>query len=141
MVFGDVTPSLPHSLAPSLPHSLTPSLPHSLTLPCPLLDGAGGHNIVLRADGGGESRHPRRGAPHGKAVQIDPIKPKLKLPRTKRLKAKCDDPLLTFAFKLKLRRCMMVDLEKDVRDQAFKCIETFTVGPATWCPPRHRHAI
>jgi len=38
-------------------------------------------------------------------VQVDPIKPKLKPPGTKRLKLKCDMLLSTFAFKFNLRRC------------------------------------
>jgi hypothetical protein len=37
-------------------------------------------------------------------VQVDPIKPKFKLPGTKRLKLKRDEPLSNFAFKFKLRR-------------------------------------
>jgi len=40
-------------------------------------------------------------------VQVDPIKPKLKLPRTKRLKLQCDEPLSKFAFKFNLRRYTM----------------------------------
>ena len=40
----------------------------------------------------------------GEAVQVDPIKTKLKLPGTKRLKLKYDELLSTFAFKLNLRR-------------------------------------
>jgi len=39
-------------------------------------------------------------------VQVDPIKPKLKPPGTKRLKLKCDVLLSTFAFKYNLRRYM-----------------------------------
>jgi hypothetical protein len=37
-------------------------------------------------------------------VQVDPIKPTLKPPRTKRLKRKCDEPLSNFAFNINLRR-------------------------------------
>jgi len=40
----------------------------------------------------------------GKAVQVDPIKPTLKPPGTKRLKQKYDKLLSTFAFNFKLRR-------------------------------------
>jgi len=40
----------------------------------------------------------------GRVVQVDPIKPKLKLPGTKRLKLTCYEPLSRFAFKFKLRR-------------------------------------
>jgi hypothetical protein len=39
----------------------------------------------------------------GEAVQVDPIKPKLKPPGTERLKLKCDDPLSNFGFKFNLR--------------------------------------
>ena len=41
---------------------------------------------------------------HGRTVQVDPIKPKLKLPGTKRLKLKCEGPLSICAFKFNLRR-------------------------------------
>ena len=40
----------------------------------------------------------------GKAVHVDPIKPMLKPPETKRLKLKCDILLSTFAFNFNLRR-------------------------------------
>jgi bis(5'-adenosyl)-triphosphatase len=40
----------------------------------------------------------------GRAAQVDPMKPKLKPPGTKRLKVKCDVLLSTFAFKFSLRR-------------------------------------
>jgi len=45
----------------------------------------------------------------GKAVQVDPIKPTLKAPVTKRLKLHYDKPLSTFAFKFNLRRYSVVD--------------------------------
>ena len=41
---------------------------------------------------------------HGRAVQVDPIKPTLKAPGTKRLKLKYNVLLSTFAFKFNLRR-------------------------------------
>ena len=41
-------------------------------------------------------------------MQLDPIKPKLKLPGTKLLKPKCDGPLSKFAFKINLYPCMEV---------------------------------
>jgi len=53
-------------------------------------------------------------------VQIDPIKPKLKPRRIKRLKLKCDVLLSTSAFKVNLRRYTMV-VEKEanyVREQS-----------------------
>jgi len=37
-------------------------------------------------------------------VQVDPIKPALKAPGTKRLKPKFDEPLSSIAFKFNLRR-------------------------------------
>jgi len=37
-------------------------------------------------------------------VQVDPIKPTLTAPGTKRLKLKCDGPLSIFAFNFNLRR-------------------------------------
>ena len=40
----------------------------------------------------------------GEEVQVDPIKPTLKAPVTKRLKLNCDEPLSNFAFKIILRR-------------------------------------
>jgi hypothetical protein len=40
----------------------------------------------------------------GRAVQVDPMKPKLKAPGTKSLKLKCDILLLTSAFNFNLRR-------------------------------------
>ena len=41
---------------------------------------------------------------HGRAVQVDPIKPTLKAPGTKRLKLKYDKLLSSFAFNFNLRR-------------------------------------
>ena len=44
---------------------------------------------------------------HGRAVQVDPIKPTLKPPGTKRLKLEYDEPLSSFAFNFKLRHYIM----------------------------------
>jgi len=41
---------------------------------------------------------------HGRAVQVDPVKPMLKPPGTKHLKLKCDILLSTSAFRFHLRR-------------------------------------
>jgi len=41
-------------------------------------------------------------------VHVDPIKPMSKPPGTVRLKLKCDELLSSFAFKVNLRRYMMV---------------------------------
>jgi hypothetical protein len=43
-------------------------------------------------------------ASQGRAVQVDPMKPRLKPPGTERLKLRCDILLSTSAFKLNLRR-------------------------------------
>ena len=48
---------------------------------------------------------------HGRAVQVDSIKPKLKPPGTKRLKLNCDILLSTSAFKFNLRRYNMAMIE------------------------------
>jgi len=46
----------------------------------------------------------------GRAVQVDPIKPKLKPPGTKRLKLKYDKPLSKSAFKFNLHHYSLVDV-------------------------------
>ena len=53
---------------------------------------------------------PRGGTPPapGNAVQLDPIKPMLQAPGTKRLKLKYDELLSNVAFKFKLRRYTLV---------------------------------
>ena len=63
----------------------------------------------------------------GRAVQVDPIKPTLKPPGTKRLKLKCDILGLTSAFKFKSRRYIPgVEKPKDVADS----LTNFGVDPA-----------
>ncbi len=49
---------------------------------------------------------------HGRAVQVEPMKPMLKAPGTKRLKLKYDGPLSFCALKMNLRR-YNTDSEKD----------------------------
>jgi hypothetical protein len=49
-------------------------------------------------EGGGDDQEP------GRPVQVDPIKPTLKAPGTKRLKLEHRNPLSTFAFKCNLHR-------------------------------------
>jgi hypothetical protein len=44
------------------------------------------------------------GQGRGEAVQVNPVKPTLKAPKTKRLKPKSDAPLSIFAFNFNLRR-------------------------------------
>ena len=46
-------------------------------------------------------------AGHGEAVQVEPIKPTLKAPGSKRLKLEHEKTLSNFAFKLNLRRYSM----------------------------------
>ena len=62
---------------------------------------------IWRALGRGGVQQPQR--VHGWAVQVDPIRPTLKAPGTKRLKLKYDGPLSNFAFKFKLRRYIMAE--------------------------------
>ena len=60
---------------------------------------------ALREPGRGGRRGRRRAIYQpGKAVQVDPIKPTLKAPGTKRLKLKYVEPFSNFAFKFNLRR-------------------------------------
>jgi len=64
----------------------------------PLAGGAVGEGPAVGSGGAGHGGVP------GRAVQVDPIKPTLKPPGTKRLKLKFDVLLSTFAFKINLRR-------------------------------------
>jgi hypothetical protein len=59
---------------------------------------------------GGASGEDHSGAVRvpGEAVQVDPIKPVLKPPETKRLILKYDEPLSNFAFKFNLRHYNLV---------------------------------
>jgi hypothetical protein len=45
-----------------------------------------------------------RADPPGRAVQVDPIKPALKVPGNNRLKLRYDEPLSNVAFEFNLRR-------------------------------------
>ena len=51
-------------------------------------------------------------------MQVDPIKPMLKTPVTKRLTLKYDEPLSTFAFKINLRRYIQVLALTDVSEKS-----------------------
>jgi hypothetical protein len=55
-------------------------------------------------------REPHRARVPGWAVQVDPIKPTLKAPGTKRLRLKYEEPLSKVAFSFNLRR---FNLERD----------------------------
>ena len=56
----------------------------------------------------------------GRAVQVDPMKPKLKPPGTQRLTLKCDILLSNCAFKFNLRRYTKVGVEEHVKDTSFQ---------------------
>jgi len=56
---------------------------------------------------------------HGRALQVDPIKPTLKPPGAEHLKLKCGVPPSNFAFKFKLRRYSMVYPTEDYRVYAY----------------------
>jgi len=56
-------------------------------------------------------------------VQLDPIKPYLKPPGTKRLKLKCDEPLSNIAFNFNLRRHIKV---KRINGQCASCYQAGT---------------
>ena len=53
-----------------------------------------------------------RAQPRGRTVPVDPIKPTLKAPGTKRLKLKYDKPLSSFAFNFDLRRYILACTNK-----------------------------
>ena len=81
---------------------------------------------------------------HGRAVQVDPIIPKLKLPGTKRLKLNWDEPLSNFAFKFNLRRhttAALVRLRLGVTADRLRAVPvgrsfTVDVGPARHYSPQ-----
>ena len=58
----------------------------------------------------------------GRAVQVDPMKPKLKPPGTNRLKLKCDILLSTSAFKVNLRRYTWASAR--CRTRSARCLGT-----------------
>jgi len=63
-----------------------------------------GRLIALKTLDLGKNRLTSVPAEFGRAVQLDPIKPKLKAPETQRLKLKVHELLSSFAFKFNLRR-------------------------------------
>jgi len=94
------------------------------------------------------------GGQQGRAVQVDHIKPKSKLPGTKCLKLKCDEPLSCFAFNFNLRRYSKAASKGAAGYMSERGGGTGTVTtggserpsadqarPARSCPPRHRHAF
>ena len=61
-------------------------------------------------------------------MQVDPMKPKLKPPGTKRLRLKCDILLSTSAFKFNLRRYTKdSDIRQKTRELTVKSVK------AGWC--------
>jgi hypothetical protein len=52
-------------------------------------------------------------------MQVDPIKPKLKPPETKRLKLTCDEPPSNFGFNFKLRPYTMVVTMEQILTMVF----------------------
>ena len=54
------------------------------------------------------------GCHNGRAVQVDPMKPTLKPPGTKRLILRCDIPLSTSALKFNLRRYTMDAIDENI---------------------------
>ena len=90
-----------------------------LKLKCDELLSSFAFKFNLRRYNEGRGREGRGGAhaaQHGRAVQLDPIKPKMKPPGIKRSKLKCDMLLSTSAFKFSLRR-----------------YSTGTAATTTWC--------
>ena len=67
------------------------------------MHSAAGRRCAHYQKGGGH----RHGAHPGRQLQVDPIKPVLKPPRTQRLKLKYGKLLLSFAFKSNLRRYIL----------------------------------
>jgi hypothetical protein len=61
-------------------------------------------------------------------VQVDPIKPELKLPGTKRLKLKCDESLTNFAFKFELRRSV-VGLRRPIPHARGRTVQVDPIKP------------
>jgi len=68
---------------------------------------------------------------HGRTVQVDPIKPTLKAPGSKRLKLKYDNLHSSFAFKFNLRRCTTAAPSPTPRTPPM-CWPT----PGGWCTAR-----
>ena len=64
---------------------------------------------VRRGAAARAARHGCAAGIPGRAVQVDPSKPTLTAPGTKRLKLKCDEPLSNFAFKCNLRHYILDD--------------------------------
>jgi len=77
----------------------------------------------------------------GRAVQVDPMKPKLKPPGTKRLKLKCDILLSTLAFKFNLRRYIQVRPGGDVFAKDDQAGRDGSCVMRVVCMPRHQPCL
>jgi hypothetical protein len=90
----------------------------------PLAAGGGGE----RGGGAGQAGTQHEGHPpvRGRAVQVDPMKPMLKAPISKRLKLEHDKLLSNFAFKFDLRRYNEGIKEKERR--LFEELDAAKVG-------------
>jgi len=75
---------------------------------------------------------------HGRAVQVDPVEPRLKAPVTKRLKLNGDILLSISAFKFNLRRYSMGRSQSAVQDRLgllqVSAINTAMVMPCSFTP-------
>jgi len=98
-----------------------------LTLYCDTLLSTSAFKFNLRRYTVGQATDParrrrrRRGARQGRPVQVDPVKPTLKGPRTKRLKLRFYGPVSNFAFKFKLRRYIKAPRVKAQVDIGMAC--------------------
>jgi hypothetical protein len=121
MVYMAIRPSITQEWATAICGTL-----ESCVEPCPMTWRASAtydtESIIVLALSHGDNV-PAAGAGrrsdggHGRAVQIDFIKPTLKAPGPKRLKPKYDEPASKFAFRFNLRRYDMVDkIEDDAED-------------------------
>jgi len=69
----------------------------------------------------------------GRTVQVDPLKPKLKPPGTRRLKLKCDTLLSTSAFKFYLRRYTWARSRASSAAAASRTSTSARSGTVGWC--------
>ena len=74
------------------------------------------------------ARRPRGALRQGRAVLVDPIKPTLKAPGTKRLTLRYDKLLSTFAFKSNLRRFI-------------KAVKSCISANRDWIPPEGKGSL
>jgi hypothetical protein len=99
-----------------------------LKLKCDKLLSSFAFNFNLRHYIAGAAGGRALPGPRGRAVQVDPIKPTLKAPGTKRLKLKHDEPLSTFAFKINLRRYNVACFEGAAPRIMYSRLQSLTVS-------------